>query len=100
MRAFGMRTLTGRAGLNKSKYPGAFSAVGPSLTYNPDDKKLYATWRGSGTDQSLWYSTFNGTSWANQKQIPGTWSSIGPSLVYWRRKIFAAWKGEGTDQTL
>jgi hypothetical protein len=75
-------------------YPVA-SSVGPSLTTSYGELDIvYAAWKGSGTDESQWYATFNGEKWSTQQQIPGTLSSVGPSLAYSpdRDTVYAAWK--------
>jgi hypothetical protein len=80
-----------------SKIAGVASSVGPSLAaYNG---KLYAVWKGSGTDQSLWYAQYDGT-WSGQTKIPGVASSVGASLATVGNKLYAVWKGEGSDQSL
>jgi len=53
-----------------------------------------------GSDETLWYSSFDGTNWAAQKQIPSTWSSVGPSIAAYKGKLYAFWKGMGTDHTI
>ena len=76
------------------------SSVGPSLAVF--NNKLYAAWKGSDSDQSLWYASFNGSVWSSQIQIIcGTLipaSSIGPSLAVFNNKLYAAWKGIANDQ--
>jgi hypothetical protein len=61
---------------------------------------LVAAWKGSGSDQQLYYSSFDGSSWAPPATIPGTDSSIGPSLCEFSGRLYAAWKGSGSDQQL
>jgi hypothetical protein len=78
---------------------GAFSStVGPSLaTYGG---KLYAVWKGGGSDDRLWYATYDGAKWSGQNAIPGVASSVGASLAGVGNKLYAAWKGEGSDERL
>jgi hypothetical protein len=77
---------------------GTASSVGPSLaTYGG---KLYAAWKGLGTDESLWYADYDGTKWSGQTNIAGVASSVGPSLAGYGGKLYAVWKGQGGDQSL
>jgi hypothetical protein len=62
--------------------------------------KLYAAWKGSSNDQSLWYASFDGARWSAQAQIPGVASSVGPSLSVFVGNLYAAWKGAANDQSL
>jgi len=61
---------------------------------------LVAAWRGFGSDQGLYYSSFDGSSWAPQATIPGAGSSVGPALCEFNGRLYAAWKGSGTDEQL
>jgi hypothetical protein len=73
------------------------------LAYSPDTYTVYAAWKGSGTDQRLWYSSIStdlDSSWEPQQIIPGKWSSVGPALAYHDGKIDAAWKGMDSDESL
>ena len=80
--------------------PGVGSSRGPSLCQF--NGRLYAAWKGSGTDEQLWYSSFDGSSWAPQATIPGAASAIGPALAGFGNKLYAAWRGSGfgSDQGL
>lgn len=82
--------------------PGIFSAFGPSLASDDDieTNHVYAVWRGSFNDQTLWWSRFDGDNWIPQQHIPGFLSSIGPSVVWWQGVLFAAWKGMDKDEKL
>jgi hypothetical protein len=81
-----------------SPIPGTASSVGPSLaTYAG---KLYAVWKGGGSDDRLWYATYDGTKWSAQNPIPGVASSVGASLAGVGNKLYAVWKGEGSDERL
>jgi hypothetical protein len=106
-------TTDGSTWAAKKQIPGVGTTNGPSLapyTTEFGELVLYAAWKGSGTDERIWYSIFNGTSWTPQKQMingppPGfgsIQSSIGPSLTYFDKykALYAAWKGAGNDQTL
>src|SRR5262249_39570096 len=49
--------------------------------------RLYAMWKGAGTDQGLYYSSFDGSQWAPQQLIPGNTGpdapvNIGMGLQY------------------
>ena len=61
---------------------------------------LVAVWRGFGTDQLLYYSSFDGSNWSAPANIPGVSSSIGPSLAVFNGGLYAAWKGFATDSLL
>ena len=71
------------------------SSAGPSLAVFGN--KLYAAWKGSNTDQRLWYASFDGSNWSSQAQIPGAASSSGPALSVFNGKLYAIWKGSRTD---
>jgi hypothetical protein len=73
------------------------SSVGPSLAIY--DGKVYAIWKGEGSDQGLYYAFYDGT-WHGQTQIAGVGSSVGASLATVGNKLYAVWKGEGSDQGL
>ena len=80
------------------------SSVGPSLAWFAPanaDGMLYAAWKGSGSDETLWYSSFDGSNWAPQAQIPGVASSVGPSLAAGPGGLlYAVWQGSDGDQRL
>jgi hypothetical protein len=87
-----------------SQIAGVASSVGPSLaTYGG---KLYAVWKGEGSDESLWYAYYDGTKWSGQKpgtsqtQIPSVGSSMGAAIAEFNGKLYAVWKGEGSDESL
>ena len=61
---------------------------------------LVAAWRGFGTDDGLYYSSFNGSSWSGPTQIPGAGSTIGPSLAGFGGRLYAAWKGTDAGNAL
>jgi len=61
---------------------------------------LVAAWKGFGTDQSLWYSSFDGSNSSAPAKIPNVGSSWGPSLAEFNGRLYAAWRGTGTDQSL
>jgi len=78
--------------------PSTWSSVGPSLA--AFNGKLYAAWKGMGSDETHRYSSFDGTNWAAQKQIPSTWSNVGLSIAAYKGKLYTFWKGMGNDQTI
>ena len=89
----------GASGSPQKQIPGIASSVGPFLAaalLPPAEWKMYAAWKGSDTDQRIWYSTFDGMSWAPQQQIPGA-SSVGPSLTYLQDRMYGAWKGSNAN---
>ncbi len=85
-------------------FPTATVAPTPTATTKPVAKaipsntpRLFAVWKGLGTDQRLFWSSFNGTVWATQQQIPGQFSTVGPVLAVFGGKLYAAWRGIGSD---
>jgi hypothetical protein len=43
--------------------------------------KLYAMWKGSDSDQRLWYASFDGTHWSAQATIPGNTGQDTPQNI-------------------
>jgi hypothetical protein len=91
--------------------PGAASSVGPALSWHWSPLagfKVTAAWKGSGSDESLWYASFDGSNWSAQALIPGAASNIGPAMsstfppggLYPLIGPIAAWKGSGSDERL
>ena len=76
------------------------SSARPSLA--AFNGRFYAAWKGGGSDERIWWSSFDGSSWAPQQVIlPGTVaSSVGPSLAAFNGRLYAAWKGGGSDETI
>ena len=63
--------------------------------------KLYAVWKGSGSDVGLsWYASSDGAEWSAPARIPKVASSAAPSLAVFDDKLYAAWKGANADQRL
>jgi hypothetical protein len=59
---------------------GHSSSVGPSLAFFAG--QLWAAWKGEGSDQTLWYATYNGTSRSGRTQIQGaTENNLGGRLL-------------------
>jgi hypothetical protein len=81
-----------------SQISGVGSSVGPSLANFGG--KIYAAWKGAGSDQGLYYATYDGSSWSTQNSISGVASSVGPSLAGVGDKLYAVWKGASADETL
>jgi hypothetical protein len=50
------------------------------LTTNLD--QLQAVWKGSDTDEELWYASFDGSGWSSPAVIPGAASSVGPGQAW------------------
>ena len=59
---------------------------------------LQAAWKGSDTDELLWYASFDGSNWAPPQVIPGVGSRFGPSLAVFNGLLYAAWRGEVGDE--
>jgi hypothetical protein len=98
-------TYSGSKWTAPSEIPGVASSVGPSLA--SFGGKVYAAWKGEGSDEGLYYAFYDGTKWSgqspgsNQTQIPGVGSSVGPSLAaVVGGNLYAVWKGEGSDESL
>lgn len=94
--------ITTRTGVQPT--PGAHptATVAPTPTPDPVAKKvpshvLFAVWKGMGSDQRLFWSSFDGSSWVGQQQVPGVSSSAGPALAVLGKQLYAAWKGGGSD---
>ena len=90
--------LAGTIAGAQTQIPSAASSSGPAIAVF--NGKLYAAWKGSGTDFGLSYAPFDGSTWSAQARIPNVASSAGPSLAVFGNKLYAAWKGNNTDQRL
>lgn len=62
--------------------------------------KIYALWKGSGSDVGLWYASSDGAEWSAPARIPKVASSAAPSLAVFDDALYVAWKGENADQRL
>jgi hypothetical protein len=90
-------------GQTQTQIPDVGSGVGASLAGVGD--KLYAVWKGEGSDESLWYAYYDGTKWSGQTgqtqtQIPGPGSSVGAAIAEFGGKLYAVCKGKGSDVSL
>ena len=102
--------LDGRAFSPPQLIPAAASSVGPSLCACnfAGVESLYAAWKSTGSDQSLWYASFDGTNWSAQALLVSRGaaanmvplSSVGPSLAALNGVLYAAWKGSACNQGL
>lgn len=96
-------TLTGNVWATQTSMPDPIrTTVGPSLAVWSvgSVQALFAAWKG-GTDERIYYSTFDGSKWTPQNEIPGPVAcSNGPSLAYYANSLFAAWKGGGSDKSI
>lgn len=87
----------------EQKMAKVFSEDGPSLAGFQD--KLFCVARGGGSDQSLWWMSFDG-SWSTYQQIPrpgggaGPWSASAPALAVFQNKLYCVHRGQGPDQSL
>jgi hypothetical protein len=92
------------AGSSQTQIPGVGSSKGASLA--TVGSKLYAVWKGEGTDQSLYYAQYDGNKWSgetaesSQTQIPGIGSSVGAAIAEFKGKLYAMCKGRDSDVTL
>jgi hypothetical protein len=96
LKAAAIGLLAGATSEAQAADPG--NRMGPALAEFKG--KLYAIWRGAGTDDQLWYASFDGSKWAAPARIGGVGTSAAPSLAVFRDKLYAAWKGRRTEQTL
>jgi hypothetical protein len=68
--------------------------------------KLYAVWKGEGSDETLYYAHYDGTNWSGQtphsKQTPisGISSSVGAAIAEFHGNLYAMCKGGNSDVTL
>jgi len=70
----------------------------PALTMFQN--RLYAAWKGAGSDERMFWSSFNGRNWAAQQVGIGGGTSGSPALAVFRNRLYAAWKGAGNDQRM
>ncbi|WP_410672703.1 hypothetical protein [Amycolatopsis sp. cmx-4-68] len=77
---------------------GSGTSAEPALT--PFGNRLYAMWKGTGTDTGLYWSSTDGTTWAGQQKMPNAGSSEGPGLAALNGTLYAMWKGSGSDPGL
>jgi hypothetical protein len=88
---------------DEQKMAKVFSEDGPALAGFQD--KLFCVARGGGSDQSLWWMSFDG-SWSTYQQIPrpgggaGPWSACAPALAVFQNKLYCVHRGQGDDQSL
>ena len=65
--------------------------------------KVYAAWKGTsnsdGSDEHIYYASFDGQAWSAQKGFDGLTSS-GPSLAVFGEDLYMAWKGEDGDERI
>jgi hypothetical protein len=63
--------------------------------------KLYMAWKGSGSDEHMYYNYFDGTNWSPEQQVSGATvvpaTSARPSLAVFNGKLYMAWEGSGSD---
>jgi hypothetical protein len=63
--------------------------------------KLYLAYRGNGSDNSLWYNTFDGHSWLAQDleitKNGHSQTSTGPAIAEYNGKLYLAYRGAGDD---
>jgi len=72
-------------------YSPATTEVGPSFAvYNG---LLFATWRGSGSDEHIYYSTYDGRFWSPQGSIREGQSAVGASLATYKGQLWAVCRG-------
>ena len=86
------------AGSSQTQIPNVGSSVGASLA--TVGTKLYAVWKGEGTDQRLWYASYDGTKWSGQTQISGASSSVGAAIAEFKGTLYAMCKGKDSDVSL
>ena len=81
------------------------TSVAPALAAFNDGsgEKLFAAWKGTGNDQSIYWSRFDGKIWQTgsglvQEPMPvGIATGIGPSLAEFNGLLYAAWRGPVYD---
>jgi len=72
-------------------YSPATTEVGPCFAvYNG---VLFATWRGSGGDEHIYYSTYDGRFWSPQAGIREGQSTVGASLATYKGQLWAVCRG-------
>ena len=77
---------------------GGGSSQGPALC--SFQNRLYAAWKGAGSDDRMFWSSFDGSAWSVQQPGVGGGSSTGPTLSVFQDRLFAAWKGAGSDDRM
>jgi hypothetical protein len=91
-------------GSSQTQIPGVGSSVGASLA--GVDDKLYAVWKGEGTDERLYYAYYDGRKWSGQTpgstqtQIPDVTSSVGAAIAEFGGKLYGVCKGKDSDASL
>jgi hypothetical protein len=86
------------SGSHQTQISGVGSSVGASLANVGG--KLYAVWKGEGSDQSLWYAHYDG-NWSGQTQISGAVSSsVGAAIAELNGNLYAMAKGKDADTSL
>jgi hypothetical protein len=80
--------------------PYASSSNGSGLGVTVYGGALHMVYKGSGTDQRLFWTTYNGASWSYPQQIPGANSTNGGYLQVFNGRLNVVYKGSGTDERL
>ena len=76
---------------NQRSIPNAITSVGPSLAVF--NGRLFAAWKGGGSDQSIYFASFDGSNWTLPTLFPGVGTSHGPAIISAFGTLLAAWKG-------
>ena len=78
--------------------PNAGTSATPAMT--TCNGITYMVWKGSGNDDSMWFSTLVNGVWATQQQLGGGGgTSTGPAVACdFDEAIVVAWRGIGSDQ--
>jgi hypothetical protein len=84
---------------------GGGSSHGPALCAYRD--RLFAAWKGAGSDERMFWSSFDGSRRSEQQVGIGGGSNVGTSLAVYAvglpgtdDRLFAAWRGVNDDQRM
>jgi hypothetical protein len=75
----------------------ADSTSGPAFASLGDN--LWAAWKGSGSDQTIWTATYDG-AWSPIVPINDVGTSVGPSIAAMNDTVLATWIGTNNDRRI
>jgi len=84
----------------------AKTSAAPALQYAGEPGSVWLAWKGKGSDNRIWFSTWNGSSWSKQMAVAGTdpdWTAettSAPTIGAYQTTPYVAWKGAGSDEDI
>lgn len=93
------------------KYPTPITSTGGGTSNGPalaafrgagdSETSLYMAWRGTDTDQTVWWSSFDGSNpWLAQQPVAGAGTSNDPAMAVFRDVLYLVWNGGAGDSRI